>query len=98
MEHLAAKLNKHARRIEAVIVRFEDGNGARGGVDKICRVEVLIPHLDPVIVEEQDQDLRAAIDIAGDRVEEVVCRDLERARGRPRARGRRMTIRRAPIP
>ncbi|HEY7115047.1 MAG TPA: hypothetical protein VH475_00585, partial [Tepidisphaeraceae bacterium] len=29
MEHLAAKLLKHARRIQSVIVRFEDRKAAR---------------------------------------------------------------------
>jgi len=78
LEHLAAKLVKHDRRITGVVVRFEDRNGPKGGVDKVCRVEVLLAHLGPVVVEEVDDDLRAAIDIAADRVEKATLRALER--------------------
>jgi len=90
MEHLAAKLVKHARRIQAVVVRLEDRPGVRDGLDMVCRVEVLIPGQEPLIVEEIDPDLRAAIDIAADRIEEVVQRDLERIRSERRNAGRKI--------
>jgi ribosome-associated translation inhibitor RaiA len=87
LEHLAAKLVKFDGHILGVVVRFEDRNGPRGGPerngprnggDKVCRVEVLLPHIDPIVVEEVDDDLRAAIDIAADRTAESVFRDLKR--------------------
>jgi len=90
LEHLAAKLLKHARRIQSVIVRFEDRKRARDGLDMVCRVEVLIPGQPPLVVEEIEPDLRAAIDLAADRMEEVVQRDVERLRDERRNRGRKI--------
>ena len=87
MEHLARRLAKHGHRIQTVIVRFGDANGAKGGADKLCRVEVLVPHQPPIVVEEIESDLRAAIDLCADRVEKAVQRDLERMRFEPRHRG-----------
>jgi ribosome-associated translation inhibitor RaiA len=86
--HFTRKLDKHGRRILGVVVRFEDKNGARGGVDKVCRVEVLMPRQPPLVVEEVDTDLYAAVDVAAERIDHAVGRELERARARPRARGR----------
>ena len=90
MDHLASKLAKHGHRIQTVIVRFGDVNGSKGGADKLCRVEVLIPRQEPLVIEEVTTDLRAAIDLAADRVEKVVQRDLERMRVEPRHRGRKI--------
>ena len=90
LAHLSAKLAKRHRRIQAVIVRFEDANGSKRGVDKVCRVEVIMPGEDPHIVEETHEDLRAAIDLAADRIEVAVQRDLERRRTNPRQRGGRL--------
>ena len=35
-DHVAAKLVKHARAIQAVVIRFEDFNGPKRGEDKSC--------------------------------------------------------------
>ena len=93
-EHLAAKLDKHAGHIQAVVVRFDDANGARRGVVKVCRVEVVLPGEPPLIVEEVEQDLHAAIDLAADRMEHLVVREIGRRRDGPRQRGHRMAERR----
>jgi ribosomal subunit interface protein len=90
MEHLAAKLVKHARRIQAITVRFEDREGVRDGLDKVCRVEVLLPRHTPLVVEEIDPDLNAAIDLAADRIAQAVQRDIERLRAERRNRGRKL--------
>jgi ribosome-associated translation inhibitor RaiA len=88
MQHLAAKLLKHAQRIQWVVVRFEDCNGTHGGADKVCRVELSMPRIHPVVIEEIETDLRAAIDLAADRLEIAVERDLERLYIEPRHRDR----------
>jgi ribosome-associated translation inhibitor RaiA len=90
MQHLATKLGKHAHRIGAVVMRFEDANGTKGGEDKVCRVEVLLPRDEPLVVEEINHDLRAAIDLAADRIVLAVERDLDRRRSLPRQRGRKL--------
>jgi len=80
--HVAAKLAKHARAIQAVTIRFDDVNGTKGGVDKRCRIEVMLPRRRPVVVEEADPDLRAAMDRAADRSERTVIRQIRRRRER----------------
>jgi ribosomal subunit interface protein len=90
LDHLAAKLLKHARRIQSIVVRFEDRRAARDGLDMVCRVEVLIPGQPPLVVEEIESDLRAAIDLAADRIEELVQRDIERPRSERRNAGRKI--------
>src|SRR4051812_30396948 len=79
-EHVAAKLAKHARAIQLVVIRFEDVNGSKGGVDKCCRIEVLVSGSPPVVVEEVEGDLRAAMDRASDRIQKAVGRELSRRR------------------
>jgi putative sigma-54 modulation protein len=88
MDHLAAKLLKHAAHILRVTVRFEDCNGTHGGADKVCRVELMMRRLESIVIEEIDTDLRAAIDLAADRLEIAVERELERMYIAPRHRDR----------
>jgi putative sigma-54 modulation protein len=87
VDHVAAKLAKHARAIQAVIIRCEDVNGPKGGPDKCCRIEALLRRANPVVTEEIDTDLRAAMDRAADRCEVAVARLVERRRALPRQRG-----------
>ncbi|HET6281230.1 MAG TPA: HPF/RaiA family ribosome-associated protein [Polyangia bacterium] len=93
LDHIAAKLEKHADHIQSVIIRFEDVNGSKGGGDKTCRIEVLLAHMRPLVVHENHHDLRAAMDLAADRVERSVGREIERMRDRPRD-GDRRSVRR----
>ena len=72
IDHVAARLAKHARSIQAVIMRFDDVNGVKGGEDKRCRIEVLLRRRNPIVTEEIAQDLRAAMDRAADRSELAV--------------------------
>lgn len=88
-EHLLAKLDKHGDRIQAVIIRFDDVNGSKGGEDKVCRVEVLVPGQPPLVVEELRNDLRAAMDVVSDRLENALVRKLERRSDLPRQAGRK---------
>ncbi len=61
---LGRKLGKFATRIERVSVRLRDVNGPRGGVDHQCQVKVVLSKLPSVVVEEQRETVRAAIDAA----------------------------------
>lgn len=85
--HLAAKLTKHARQVQSVVIRLLDVNGTKGGEDKTCEVEVHVRAREPVVVSATDHDLHAAIDAAADRVQNALGRELERARALPRRRG-----------
>src|SRR5262245_45667779 len=58
---LDRKLKKFARSIERVSVRLKDVNGPRGGVDRVCRIKVVLRNLPSIVYEEQDISLDAAV-------------------------------------
>lgn len=39
--------------VERAIVRFEDANGPKGGVDTICRIELVVAGRPPIVVTKQ---------------------------------------------
>lgn len=89
---LGRKLGKFSRRVERASVRIEDVNGPRGGVDKRCRIKVVLSGVPSVVVEHRHRSLRAAMDGALSRVEYAV-RQATRSRRtksqRPRKSGAR---------
>jgi len=90
VDHVAAKVAKHARVISSLTVRLQDVNGPKGGPDKCCRIELLISGVGPIIIEETHQDTYAAIDAAGVRLVAAVHRELEQRRSRQRQRGHKI--------
>lgn len=80
---LGAKLGKYANSIERVSVRVEDVNGARGGVDKICRIKVVLSGLPSVVYESQATSLNDAINGALAGTQRTVRRSLERRVKKP---------------
>lgn len=78
-------LGRFGERITKVTVRFEDANGARGGVDKQCHINVALRPTGNVLIEDIDADLHTVVDRAADRVARAVDRDLQRRAdgGRP---------------
>src|SRR4051812_29294075 len=83
VDHVAAKLAKHARAIQTVTIRFDDLNGGKGGFDKRCRIEVTVRRGRPIVTEETGHDLRAAMDRAADRSQLAVTRTIVRRRVTP---------------
>ena len=90
-DKLSAKLEKFGRRVVDVVVHVKDINGGKGGIDKGCHMEARLAGLEPVNVEERHEDLRAAIDIAAERLAEAVHRHLQRMRSWRRDRGRKLS-------
>src|SRR3954465_5523667 len=89
-DHVAGRLVKHARDIQTVVVRFDDVNGSKGGADKVCEVEVTLRRGNPIVITELDDDLRAAMSRAADRLEQAVARALGRRRDTSRQRGHKL--------
>jgi ribosome hibernation promoting factor len=80
---LARRLRKFAHSIERVSLRCEDMNGPRGGVDRVCRIKVVLRGLPSVVFEKRDVSLNAAVELALDGVERAVRRVLQRRRMKP---------------
>ena len=82
-QRLGAKLGKFANSIERVSVRVKDVNGPRGGVDRACRIKVVLSGLPSVVFENQRASLKASLDGALDGIERAVRRSLQRRRMKP---------------
>jgi len=71
--------------IQQVIVRLSDINGPRGGEDKCCHIQVVLPGLPDVVIEDTESDLYVAIDRAADRAGRTVNRRIARQRDNSRS-------------
>lgn len=78
---LAFALSRFEPRIRSVRLVVADQNGPRGGVDKLCKVEVRGAGW-TVHVEEVDATMSSVVDKAADRVGRSVARKVERLRSR----------------
>lgn len=81
---LGRALGKFADHIVRASVRTEDANGPRGGVDRVCRIKIVLVGLPSVVFEKRDPTLTAAVEGAISGVEEAVRRGLQRRRMKPR--------------
>ena len=77
---LGFALSTRHEHIQRILVRLSDINGPRGGHDKCCHIQVALPQLADVIVEDTESNLYAAIDRAADRASRTVARKLARQR------------------
>ncbi|MCW8933708.1 MAG: HPF/RaiA family ribosome-associated protein [Gammaproteobacteria bacterium] len=84
---LAYALGTRDEHIQRIQVRLSDINGPRGGEDKCCHIQVVLPHLADVIIEDIEVDMYAAIDRATDRAGRTVGRKLSRQRHNNRVAG-----------
>ena len=85
---LRRRLGKFARSIERVSVRTEDVNGPRGGIDRVCRIKIVLKGLPSVLFERRESSLNVAVDGALAGVERAVRRALQRRRMKPLRRDR----------
>ena len=73
-------LDRFSERVISVTVRLADSNGPRGGVDKVCRVEIALRGAGSVRASDAHSDLYVAIDGALHRTSRGVARTLQRER------------------
>jgi putative sigma-54 modulation protein len=76
---LGFALSTCCRHVKRILVRLSDVNGPRGGNDKRCHLEVILPG-QAVIVEDTEADLYFAINRAATRAGRTVARRLRRRR------------------
>jgi ribosomal subunit interface protein len=90
---LGFALSTRYEHIKRILVRLSDINGPRGGNDKCCLIQVVLPGQADVVIEDTESDLYVAIDRAADRVSRTVTRRLGRLRdkGRPRTQADKTT-------
>jgi len=75
-QRLGERLGRFATAIERVSVRTEDVNGPRGGIDRMCRIKVVLEGLPTVVLERRGASLPAAVDEALAAAETAVDRAL----------------------
>jgi ribosome hibernation promoting factor len=85
---LGFALSSRDEYIQRVIVRLSDINGPRGGEDKCCHIQIVLPQLTDVVVEDTEVDMYTAIDRATDRAGRTVGRRLTRQRDNSRSPGK----------
>lgn len=68
-----------------ITVHLIDENGPKGGVDKLCRIVVGMSGQGPsrLVVEAASSRILTAVNIAADRISQVVRRQVEMARRIP---------------
>lgn len=71
-------LSRFASRVTALHVTLSDVNGPRGGVDKLCRATAGLDGLASITVTSCDENIRAAVDRAFERLSRSVQRAFER--------------------
>ena len=79
-QRLRFALTRSGDRIKRVVVRLGDTNGPRGGEDKFCKIQVVLEHAPPVLIEDAGADLYAVIDRAAERAGRNVAKHVERRR------------------
>jgi putative sigma-54 modulation protein len=77
---ISAALAHGADQLRWVVVRLLDENGPRGGLDKVCRVELVYRHREPLLVTAVSSDYYTAVEAAARRAGRASNRLLERQR------------------
>ena len=96
---LVFSLGRLGRRVEKVLVWVEDTNGPKGGIDKQCRVAVVVPRSTTAVMEGRGSNLIVAINRAvakanryvADRLKEPHWINLSARKGRGSSPENRIT-------
>lgn len=77
-QRLGFKLGKFATKIRRILVRLADESGPTGAPQVACRIDVYLDPTRDIFVEQRHEAVRGAIDLAVDRTERAVRRQLEK--------------------
>jgi hypothetical protein len=78
-------LGRFGNRVGRVMVRLEDMNGPRGGLDKRCHIEARLKGRGVLVVDVRDFELEPAVSRAAERIARRVRDELStRRQGRRR--------------
>jgi len=86
-QQLRFALTRTGDRIKRVVVRLGVAKGPRAGENKFCRIQVVLEHAPPVLIEDAGADLYAAIDRAAERAGRGVANSVDRQRESVRLAG-----------
>lgn len=73
-------LTRHSNRISRVALLMGDSNGPRGGMDKFCRIRILLKGSPETLIEDTGSDLYSVIDRAVERSGQNVAKRVDRLR------------------
>jgi putative sigma-54 modulation protein len=80
--HIERRLNfaleRFAMQIAKVCVSVGDLNGPKGGIDKRCRVAIVLMPSTTIVMEDQASNIYAAIDRVADKAGRCIGRRLKR--------------------
>ena len=79
---LESTTGRFGERIRSIVVCLDDLNGARGGIDKVCRVEMSLAKGDKIHVRGLGPTPEAAVAAAAPRARQMLVRKLGRSRSR----------------
>jgi len=83
-EKLEPMIQHFGDRILFVEVHLSDDNGPKGGIDKHCHIHVGMKKLPTVVIEDSEENMYAAIDIAAHRAERAVRKTIEKVQTKAR--------------
>ena len=81
---IRAALTRFDERILRVSLWLSDVNGPKGGSDKNCQLQIVMPGKPDVVIDETRDNLYLAINRAIERAGQTVVRKLDRRRARAR--------------
>ena len=77
-QKIVSSLSCCEEHIQRVVIHLSDINGPRGGEDKHCHIQVVLAGLPDVIIEDTEEEMYAAIDLATSRAGHTVTRKIKR--------------------
>ena len=82
--HLASSLEPFSRHVTRIMVRLEDVNADRGGIDKRCSIVAALRRRRVQFAEATESDLYAAIENAARKIHRAVSTAVSWRRSRER--------------